>query len=326
MEAIFQAVNINKRFQLRKRSVSLGRNKYVQAVDNVSFDVKYGETFGIVGETGCGKTTLARLIMQLEKPTSGKMYFMGKDVTHLKRNQLKLFRRHVQMVFQDPYSSLNPVKSMLFTVSEPLKINKLYKDNKELIEQVRNILDLVGLPSTDEMLEKRPDELSGGERQRIGIATALITDPKIIVADEPVSMLDASVRAEIVNLLLISKEKKNLTYVFITHELDVAYAICDRIGVMYAGRMVELAKTEEIIRRPVHPYTKLLIEAVPPLRPNKSNNNWGKSIDEGECAYYVALPSGCKFQARCKNVKDICKQYEPELSELAPDHFVACYQ
>lgn len=332
MEVMFKADNIKKNFNIKKglrfkRDGGIaGRKKYVKAVDDISFEVKYGETFGIVGESGCGKTTLARMIMQLEKPTSGKMYYMDKDITYLKHDQLKLFRRHVQMVFQDPYSSLNPVKSIYYLASEPLHIHKTINNEKEIKEKVRFTLDSVGLPSSDEMLSKRPDELSGGERQRVGIARALILEPEFIVADEPVSMLDASVRAEIVSLLMMAKKKRNLTYIFITHELDVAYAICDRIAVMYAGRIVEVADTVEIINKPIHPYTKLLLEAIPPLRPDKSDKSWGKTIGEGECAYYVEQPAGCNFQARCKYVKDICKQYQPELNELGPNHFVACYQ
>jgi len=321
MEYLFKAVNVSKTFKLRKRSRGLGRHRFVKAVDNISFEVKPGETFGIVGESGCGKTTTARMIMQLEKVTSGQMLLKDIDMTSIKGRKIKEMRRHVQMIFQDPYSSLNPIKTIFYLVAEPLKIHKVYKDKNELKDKVRQTLNEVGLPSTDDILIKRPDELSGGERQRVGIAKALVLDPEFVVADEPVSMLDASVRAEIVNLLLKLKELRNLTYVFITHEFDVAYAICDRIAIMYAGSIIELGDAVEIIHHPLHPYTRLLLDAVPPLRPDKT---WGDTIARGECAYYIEQPAGCKFQLRCDRIKDICRQVQPELVEKSPGHFVAC--
>lgn len=321
MEELFSAVNLTKIFKLKKRSRGLGSHQFVTAVDNISFNVDQGETFGIVGESGCGKTTTARMIMQLEKATSGQMIFEGIDMTTLKGKQIKNMRRHVQMIFQDPYSSLNPVKTVNYLVSEPLKIHKVFGSRKETTDKVRETLDIVGLGSTDDWLAKRPDELSGGERQRVGIAKALVLDPEFVVADEPVSMLDASVRAGIVNLMLDLKKLKNLTYVFITHEFDVAYAICDRIAIMYAGSIIELASADEIIHNPLHPYTKLLLDAVPPLRPDK---NWGNNITKGECAYYIAVPSGCKFQARCDEIGEECRGDRPELIEKSPGHFVAC--
>jgi len=324
MDVLFSAVDLNKSFKLRKRSVSLGKHQFVKAVDNISFDVNAGETFGIAGESGCGKTTLARLIMLLEKPTSGQLYFKGEDLTTLNRKEIKDMRRRVQMIFQDPYSSLNPVKSIYYLVAEPVKVHKIYQDENEIMERVRDSLNIVGLPSTDEMLRKRPDELSGGERQRVGIARALMLEPEFIVADEPVSMLDASVRAEIVSIMQSAKEQRNLTYIFITHEIDVAYSICDRIAIMYAGRIVEVGPTEQIINKPTHPYTQLLIDAVPPLYPDE-DDNWGQSIGEGECAYYTAVPVGCKYQERCGNAQDLCRREDPPLKEFEPGHCVACF-
>lgn len=321
MDALFSAINLTKTFQLKKRSRGLGSHRFVKAVDDITFDVKLGETFGIVGESGCGKTTTARLIMQLEKATSGQMIFQDIDMTRLNRKQTKNMRRHVQMIFQDPYTSLNPIKTIFYLIAEPLKIHKVYSNKHELKDKVRETLNIVGLPSSDDILAKRPDELSGGERQRVGIAKALVLDPEFIVADEPVSMLDASVRAGIVNLMLELKELKKLTYVFITHEFDVAYAICDRIAIMYAGSIIELASADEIIHNPLHPYTRLLLDAVPPLRPDKT---WGNNIAKGECAYYIAQPSGCKFQLRCDDATDDCRAELPPLIEKTPGHFVAC--
>jgi oligopeptide/dipeptide ABC transporter ATP-binding protein len=225
------------------------------------------------------------------------------------------------MIFQDPYSSLNPVKTIFYLVAEPLKIHKVYSNKNELKDKVRETLNIVGLPSGDDILAKRPDELSGGERQRVGIAKALVLDPEFVVADEPVSMLDASVRAGIVNLMLELKELKQLTYVFITHEFDVAYAICDRIAVMYAGSIIELGSADDIIHNPLHPYTKLLLDAVPPLRPDKT---WGNNIMDGECAYYIQVPSGCKFQGRCGCSSESCRTENVPLIEKTPGHFVAC--
>jgi oligopeptide/dipeptide ABC transporter ATP-binding protein len=324
MDVLFSAVDLGKSFKLRRRTIALGKNKFVRAVDGISFDVNAGETFGVVGESGCGKTTLARLIMLLEKPTSGQLRFKGTDLTVLNRKEIKKMRQKVQMIFQDPYSSLNPVKSIFYLVAEPIKVHKVYRDDSEIIDKVRSALDIVGLPSSDEMLGKRPDELSGGERQRVGIARALILEPEFIVADEPVSMLDASVRAEIISIMQSAKEQRNLTYIFITHEIDVAYSICDRIAVMYAGKIVELGSTEAIINNPTHPYTRLLIDAVPPIHPDE-DESWGQSIGEGECAYYIEVPAGCKFQDRCDNIQDLCKREEPVLSEVEPGHCVACH-
>ncbi|MBT3362439.1 MAG: ABC transporter ATP-binding protein [Chloroflexi bacterium] len=322
MDNLFSATNLSKTFQLRKRSRGLGSHRFVKAVDGISFDVKLGETFGIVGESGCGKTTTARLIMQLEKATGGQMLFKDTDMTNLNSRATKKMRRHVQMIFQDPYTALNPVKTIFYLVAEPLKIHKVYKNKNELMEKVRETLNAVGLPSTDDLLAKRPDALSGGERQRVGIAKALVLDPEFVVADEPVSMLDASVRAEIVNLMLKLKAQRDLTYVFITHEFDVAYAICDRVAIMYAGSIIELGNTEDIIHDPLHPYTRLLLDAVPPLRPDK---NWGNNIAKGEVAYYIAQPSGCKYQLRCDKRTDACSGDTPVLIEKSPGHYVACH-
>jgi len=324
VDAYFKVDNLVKYFALKKRGQFFGRRLHVHAVDDVSFEVEKGKTYGIVGESGCGKTTLARLLMHLEKPTSGQMLFKGEDTAKFNRKQMKALRRQMQMVFQDPYGSLNPVRTILNVIAEPIKVHKIYHSKQDVEDKVREVLEAVGLSSSDELLQKRPNELSGGERQRVGIAASLILEPEFIIADEPVSMLDASIRAEIISLMLKLKNERDLTYFFITHEFGMARAICDRISVMYAGKIVEVANADAIVDRPLHPYTQLLIEAIPPLHPDE---NWGKNIDiEGEVPYFTEPPPGCRFHLRCPNVKDVCKEEEPELVEAAPDHFVACHK
>jgi oligopeptide/dipeptide ABC transporter ATP-binding protein len=322
MSTILKAVNLSKAFQVRKSAKLFGKRLIVKAVDNVNFEIEKGETFGIVGESGCGKTTLARLVLRLTDPTGGKIYFEDRDISTLRGNAMKILRSRMQMVFQDPFGSLNPIKSIGYTVSEPLRVHKTVDGMKNIEERLKEALDTVGLPSTKDFTNKRPGELSGGERQRVGIARALVLRPDLIVADEPVSMLDASVRAEIISLMTGLKEKIGLTYLFITHEMAVAYNICERIAVMYAGRIVELGKAEDIMKSPQHPYTKLLMEAILPLHPDKE---WGKSIKEGEVAYYVDVPQGCKFCKRCPCSQDICLMQAPDLEQRGLDHFVACY-
>ena len=323
MNTILKVDNLVKTFRVRKSAKLFGKRLIVNAVDSISFDVLKGETFGIVGESGCGKTTLGRLIMRLEKPSSGRIYLNGRDMVSFRGNDMMKLRGKMQMVFQDPFGTLNPVKTIGYTISEPLKIHKICGDKIALQKRVKEILDAVGLPSTRDFLDKRPGELSGGERQRVGIARALVLDPDFVVADEPVSMLDASVRAEIVSLMTKLKGEFDLTYLFITHEMAVAYNICDRIAVMYAGKIVELGNAEQIIRKPQHPYTRLLMDAIPPLRPNKQ---WGQHVIEGEVAYYVETPKGCKFINRCPYAQDICLTESPELvATKGPGHYVACY-
>ena len=324
MESYFKVENLVKLFVLKKRGQFFGQRIHVHAVDDISFEVQKGKTYGVVGESGCGKTTLARLLMHLEKPTSGQMLFKGEDITKYNRKQMKALRRKMQMIFQDPFGALNPVRTILNIVAEPIRVHNMYRGKREERDKVRELLETVGLQTSDEMLQKRPNELSGGERQRVGIARALILGPEFIVADEPVSMLDASIRADIISLIMKLKAEKDLTYFFITHEFGVARAICDRIAVMYAGKMVEVANADDIVHKPLHPYAELLIEAIPPLMPDE---NWGKNIDiEGEVPYFTEPPPGCRFHLRCPYIMDICKEEEPDLVEGAPGHFVACHK
>jgi oligopeptide/dipeptide ABC transporter ATP-binding protein len=325
VEEYFRVDHLVKLFALKKRGKLFGKKIHVHAVDDISFSVQKGKTYGVVGESGCGKTTLARLLMNLEKATSGQMLFKGEDITKYNRKQMKALRLKMQMIFQDPFGALNPVRTILNIVSEPIRVHNLYQGSKkEERDKVRELLETVGLQTSDEMLQKRPNELSGGERQRVGIARALILGPEFIVADEPVSMLDASIRADMVSLIMKLKADKDLTYFFITHEFGVARAICDRIAVMYAGKMVEVANAQEIVDKPLHPYTELLITAIPPLMPDE---NWGKNIDiEGEVPYFTEPPPGCRFHLRCPYIMDICKEEEPILIEGAPGRFVACHR
>ena len=325
MDSYFKVENLVKLFALKKRGQFFGRRMHVHAVDDVSFEVQKGKTYGIVGESGCGKTTLARLLMNLEKPSSGQMLFKGEDITKYNRKQMKAFRRKMQMIFQDPFGSLNPVRTILNIIAEPIRVHHMYQGSKtEERDRVREMLQTVGLQTSEDMLQKRPNELSGGERQRVGIARALILGPEFIVADEPVSMLDASIRADIISLIMKLKEEKDLTYIFITHEFGVARSICDRIAVMYAGKIVEVANASAIVDKPLHPYTQLLIEAIPPLTPDE---NWGKNIDiEGEVPYFTEPPPGCRFHLRCPYIMPACKEEEPNLIEAEPGHYVACHK
>ena len=321
MEAYFKVVNLKKIFTVKKRAGVFARRLHIYAVDDVSLEVEKGKTYGVVGESGCGKTTLARLFMRLEKPTSGKMFFKGDDITSFNGKQMKMLRRKMQMIFQDPFGALNPIRTVFHIIAEPVRVHKIFKERHMVKEKVREMLETVGLSSSDDMLSKRPDELSGGERQRVGIARALILGPEFVVCDEAVSMLDASIRADIIALMMKLKKEKNLTYVFITHELGMAQAICDRVAVMYAGKIVEVSNADKIVKEPLHPYTRLLIDAIPPLFPDEE---WGKGITEGEVPYFIEPPPGCRFHPRCSSARDICKEEEPDLREVRRGHYVAC--
>ncbi len=318
-DAVVTVSDIYKYFRVRARRGLFGKRRYVHAVDGINFEVNKGETFGLVGETGCGKTTVGRLLLGLEKLDRGAIYFKGSDISRIKSSQMKDVRRHAQMIFQDPFSSLNPMKNIFWAIAEPLRVHGIYKDGSDTKDKIAEMLETVGLQQ--DFQSKLPDELSGGEKQRVGIAQALALDPEFIVCDEPVSMLDASIKAGVVSLLMKLKQQNDLTYIFVTHELGVAYAICDRVAVMYAGKIVELASTEQIIKEALHPYTQLLIAASPPLYPD---DTWGSTIPSGEVPFYIEPPDGCRFHPRCVNAKDACKEEEPGLKEAAPGHFVAC--
>ena len=294
---------------------------YVKAVDDVSFTVKRGETLGLVGESGCGKTTTGRCILQLYKPTEGEVIFDGQDLTKLGTKQMRSMRREMQVIFQDPYSSLNPRMTAGNIIGEPLIVHGLVNGRAEYRERVADLLQNVGL--NPYMADRFPHEFSGGQRQRIGVARALSVSPKFIVADEPVSALDVSIQAQIINLLEELQEQFNLTYLFIAHDLSVVRHISDRVGVMYLGHMVEVAERNEVYRNPVHPYTRALLSAVPIPDPILDAQR-ERVLLTGEVPSPLNPPSGCVFHPRCPIADDTCARVTPELREVSPGHHAAC--
>lgn len=300
-------------------NVSLFKTVPLKAVDDVSFKIRRGETLGLVGESGCGKTTLGRAILQLYNPTSGQVIFNGKEVKG--RKALKEFRRQASIVFQDPYSSLDPRMTVNDIISEPLEIHHLYNNKKERDERVAELMEMVGL--SREHASRYVHAFSGGQRQRIGIARALASSPEFIMCDEPVSALDVSIQAQILNTFQDLQKKLNLTYLFVAHNLLVVKHISDRIAVMYLGHIVELTSSEEIFKNPLHPYTISLLSAIPEPDPNKARNN-KRQILEGDIPSPLNAPSGCPFRTRCPKANEKCSLKLPELKEISKDHFVAC--
>jgi len=319
--------NLEKYFDIRgsflESIFSRSKPRHLKAVDGISFDIKEGEIFGLVGESGCGKTTTGRLIMNTIKPTGGSISFDGVDLSEIKSYEAqKELALKMQMIFQDPYEYLSPWLNIQNTLAEPLQIHNLVDTEEELLKRIHDVMELVGLTPVEMILPKYSYELSGGQRQRVVIARALLLNPNFIVADEPVSMLDVSIRVGILNLLLDLKEKFNMTSLFITHDIAVSRYMCDRIGVMYLGKIVEMGPTETIINNPVHPYTKALITAVPIPDPNI---RVGDIPIEGKIPSNATdLPSGCRFHPRCPEAKEECSSIHPELFEIEKDHFVAC--
>ncbi|MBM6618291.1 ABC transporter ATP-binding protein [Bacillus suaedaesalsae] len=291
----------------------------VKAVDDISFEIKKGETLGLVGESGCGKSTAGRTILRLLDPTDGQIIFEGKDITNLRGTSLRKIRQDFQMVFQDPYASLNPVMMVGDLVSEPIR-NYTNKSTKELKNEVMELLTKVGLP--EDAYYKYPHEFSGGQRQRIGIARALALRPKLIIADEPVSALDVSVQSQVLNLLKELQNEFDLTFLFIAHDLSVVKHMSDRIGVMYLGGLVEVAGKDSIYSEPLHPYTQALISAIPEPDPRKKKD---RIILEGDVPSPINPPSGCTFHPRCRHAMPECQQEKPSLKEVKPGHRVACH-
>ena len=293
----------------------------IKAVDGVSFDIRRGETLGLVGESGCGKTTTGRCILQLYKPTSGQVLFEGHDLTTLKGGQLRRFRRRMQMIFQDPYSSLDPRQNAGSIIGEPLIVHKMTNSRSEYREQVSELLSVVGLNPS--MSNRFPHEFSGGQRQRIGVARALAVRPSLIVCDEPVSALDVSIQAQVINLLEDLQEQFNLTYLFIAHDLSVVRHISDRIAVMYLGKIMELADRTDLYENPLHPYTKALLSAVPIPDPVIESQR-ERIILTGDVPSPLRPPPGCVFHTRCPIAIDECSQVVPELRNVGNEHWVSC--
>ena len=292
----------------------------LHAVDDVSFSINRGSTLGIVGESGCGKSTTGRTILKLIEPTSGQIIFNGTDITKFSERQMRKLRTDMQIIFQDPFSSLDPRQNVMQLISEPIKEHHICNSKEEVQKRTLEIMDTVGLARR--FVNSYPHELDGGRRQRIGIARALSVNPKLIVCDEPVSALDVSIQAQILNLLKQLQKDMGLTYIFITHDLSVVKYFSNDISVMYLGQMVEKAPAEEIFAHPTHPYTKALLSAIP--LPIVGKNKPVRQLLRGEITSPVNLPDECRFYARCDECSEVCKKKNPELREIAPNHFVAC--
>ena len=317
--------NLKKYFLVRTGVLASLRSKNVptvKAVDGISFSINKGEIFGIVGESGSGKTTASRSILMLIEPTEGSIYFEGSDLTKLKKGDLKKLRREIQFIFQDPFESLNPKMTIYEIIEEPLEIHGIGKTDAERWKLVSDALEEVQLIPPEDFLFRYPHELSGGQRQRVAIARALILRPKFIVADEPVSMLDVSIRTEVLNLMLDLQEKFGLTYLFITHDLAIARYMSSNIGVMYLGKIIEFGEVSDVLDDPDHPYTQALMAAVPMPDADKKR---GELPIRGETPQPINLPPGCRFNPRCPYAYDRCFKEEPELFSIEPGHGAACF-
>ncbi|MHA2424389.1 MAG: ABC transporter ATP-binding protein [Candidatus Thorarchaeota archaeon] len=324
-DVILETRNIKKWFSVRSGLLSglfsSQPQEYVKAVDGMDIEVKRGEIFAVVGESGCGKTTLARMILRLEEPTDGEIWFDGIEISKMPQHEFRQYRTRIQMIFQDPYGSLNSNMRIGDIVAEPLRVQNRYASAQEELEQVKRSLGNVGMIPAEDYINRYPHELSGGQRQRVAIAAALSLDPDVLIADEPVSMLDVSMRGQILMLLLELREKMGITIVFITHNLAVAKQMADRIAVTYLGKVVETGDAKQIIDEPNHPYTKALVSVVPVPDPEDQRV---KILLTGETPNPIDLPTGCRFHPRCPFAKANCDQIEPEL-KLQPDgRMVAC--
>ena len=313
MGTMLEVRNLKKHFK-----VNAG---LLHAVDGVSFKLEEGHTLGVVGESGCGKSTLGRVILHLHDSTGGQILYHGKDITNVSRLELSRLRHEMQIIFQDPYSSLNPRMTVFQTIAEPMEIVGKFSSD-EIEHRVYEMMDTVGLARR--FVNSYPHELDGGRRQRIGISRALVLNPKFIVCDEPVSALDVSIQAQVVNMLEDLQDKMGLTYLFIAHDLSMVKHISDRIGVMYLGKMMEICGSNELYRKPLHPYTQALLSSIPIPDPRK-NRDSKRIILQGDVKSPINPPEGCRFNSRCRYCEQICKEVTPELLEIEKDHFVACH-
>ena len=317
-KTLLKIENLKEYYPVRKGF--FGKTGYVKALDDVSFEVNDGEVFGIVGESGCGKSTLGLAITKLIEPTGGQIILNGEDITHFNAQRMRPIRRQMQMVFQDPYASLNPRMSVRDIIKEPMIIHHLASSQKEMNERVVELLRQVGLD--DYHANRYPHQFSGGQRQRIGIARALAVDPKLIIADEPVSALDVSIQSQVLNLMVELKRARNLTYIFIAHDLSVVEHISDRVGVMYLGNFAEVASKEELYANPLHPYTQALLSAVPVPDPEVKRQ---RIILPGNIPSPINAPKGCKFHTRCFKCMDICKEVAPPRIQVGENHYLYCH-
>lgn len=314
---ILEVISLRQYFPIKGN-----KKQFVRAVNGVTFSVAQGQTFGLVGESGCGKSTIAKSVMRVYEPTDGKIFLDGDDITHLSQRQLRPIRRKAQMIFQDPYSSLNPRMTVKDILNEPLIANITDLTSSEKQDLIVRALDQVGLPSY--VLTRYPHEFSGGQRQRICIARALILQPKLVICDEAISALDVSIQAQVINMLTDFQESLGLTYLFIAHDLSVVRYVSHHVGVMYLGRLVEICNSEEIYERPLHPYTQLLLKAIPIPDPDTVRGRPGVRI-EGEVPSPINPPSGCHFHPRCSKALPICSRENPPLTNLEGAHYVACH-
>lgn len=319
-DILIEVSNLKKYFPVKNQFIR-NEKKFIKAVDGVSFEIRKGETFGLVGESGCGKSTLGRSITRLYDVTEGDIFFEGTNIAKLNKREMKEYHGKMQIIFQDPYSSLNPSMNVEELINEPLALHSILT-KKERLEKTEHLLEMVGLSKDD--MEKFPHEFSGGQCQRIGIARAISTNPDFVLCDEPISALDVSIQAQVVNMLEDLQQDMGLTYLFVAHDLSMVRHISDRIGVMYLGNIVEISKSNDLYKNPLHPYTKALLSSIPIADPKKAKAAV-RQIIEGDIPSPMDIPSGCRFHTRCPYAKPICKEISPQMKEVENGHSVACH-